>query len=137
MSLPLSLFIGLRYVRARSTQFFVSFITWVSMLGICVGVAALITILSVMNGFEGGLRTALLRLASHATLSENPDALAHWPDLLKRARQAPGVEGAAPYVELQALVTHEPEMSGAIVRGIDPASEPSVSTIGRSMVAGS
>ena len=64
MSLPLPLFIGLRYVRARSSQFFVSFISWVSMLGIGVGVAALITILSVMNGFEDELRDRLLSLAA-------------------------------------------------------------------------
>ena len=71
---PLPLFIGLRYVRSRSRGFFVSFISWISMLGICVGVAALITIISVMNGLEGEMRTRLLSLASHATLAAGPGA---------------------------------------------------------------
>ena len=65
---PLPLGIGLRYVRSRRRSFFVSFITWVSLLGVCLGVAALITILSVMNGFEGELRSRLLALSAHATL---------------------------------------------------------------------
>ena len=70
---PLPLYIGLRYVRSRSQGFFVSFISWVSMLGICVGVAALITVISVMNGLEGEMRGRLLSLASHATLSAQPE----------------------------------------------------------------
>jgi lipoprotein-releasing system permease protein len=136
MSLPLPLFIGLRYVRARSSQFFVSFISWVSMLGIGVGVAALITILSVMNGFEDELRDRLLSLAAHAKLSGDPQALAHWPQLVDRARRAPGVAGAAPYVELHGLLAHEPELQPALIRGIDPATETSVSTVSGSMVSG-
>ena len=136
MSLPLPLFIGLRYVRARSTQFFVSFISWISLLGIGVGVAALITIISVMNGFEDELRTRLLSLASHATLTGNRAALTRWPELVAQAQQQPGVAGAAPYIELQALVAHEPELQTVIVRGVDPASERSVSDIGRAMAQG-
>jgi lipoprotein-releasing system permease protein len=136
MSLPLPLFIGLRYVRARSTQFFVSFISWISLLGIGVGVAALITIISVMNGFEDELRARLLSLASHATLTGNRAALARWPELVAQAQRQPGVAGAAPYIELQALVAHEPELQTVMVRGVDPASERSVSDIGRAMVQG-
>jgi lipoprotein-releasing system permease protein len=135
-SLPLPLFIGLRYVRSRSGQFFVSFISWVSMLGICVGVLALITILSVMNGFENELRGRLLSLAAHATLTGNPAALAHWPELANTAARQAGVQGAAPFVELQALVAHEPELQAALVRGIDPALEPSVSEIGQALALG-
>ncbi|HSC08649.1 MAG TPA: lipoprotein-releasing ABC transporter permease subunit [Steroidobacteraceae bacterium] len=136
MTLPLPLFIGLRYVRARSTQFFVSFISWISLLGIGVGVAALITIISVMNGFEDELRTRLLSLASHATLTGNREALSRWPELVVQAQRQPGVAGAAPYIELQALVAHEPELQTAVVRGVDPAAERSVSDIGRAMVQG-
>src|SRR5262245_41747468 len=135
MALPLPLFIGLRYVRARSRQFFVSFITWVSMLGICVGVAALITIISIMNGFEDELRNRLLSLASHATLSGNP-TLPEWRELVTKAQAVPGVKGAAPYVEVQVLLSHEPDLSGATLRGIDPGIEPAVSDIGHSMVKG-
>jgi lipoprotein-releasing system permease protein len=136
MTLPLPLYIGLRYVRARSSQFFVSFISWVSLLGICVGVAALITIISVMNGFEDELRARLLSLTSHATLTGNRTALARWPDLAATASRQPGVAGAAPYVELQALVAHEPDLQAVLVRGVDPALERSVSEVGRAMVQG-
>lgn len=135
-ALSLPLFIGLRYVRARSGQFFVSFISWVSMIGICVGVLALITILSVMNGFENEFRARLLSLAAHATLTGNPDALARWPELVASARRQPGVTGVAPFVELQALIAHEPEIQPGIVRGIDPALEPLVSEIPRALERG-
>src|SRR5262245_63439854 len=101
---PLPLFVGLRYVRTRRRGFFVSFISWVSMLGICLGVAALITVISVMNGFERELRTRLLSLASHATLSAAPERLRDWPQLAARARTVPGVAGAAPFVELQGMI---------------------------------
>jgi lipoprotein-releasing system permease protein len=137
MSLPLSTFIGLRYVRARSGQFFVSFISWVSMLGICLGVAALIVILSVMNGFENELRGRLLSLASHATLTGSPAALSDWPSLVKRATAVPGVAGAAPYVEQQVLIANDAELKGAVLRGIDPVAERAVSDIGWSMKVGS
>lgn len=136
MTLPLPLYIGLRYMRARSQQFFVSFITWTSMLGVAVGVAALITIISVMNGFENELRARLLSLSSHATLSANPVALANWSGLVDQAMRVPGVSGAAPYLEMQVLLAHDPELSGAVLRGVDPASERRVSDIARSMVAG-
>ncbi len=69
---PLSVYVGLRYVRARSHKFFVSFITWVSVIGVCIGVAALIVILSVMNGFEGELRDRLLSLSSHSRIEPAP-----------------------------------------------------------------
>jgi lipoprotein-releasing system permease protein len=75
---PLPVYIGLRYVRTRRRGFFVSFISWVSMLGVCLGVAALIVILSVMNGFEGELRGRLLNLSSHATLAGSAEQLSHW-----------------------------------------------------------
>lgn len=137
MPLPLSTFIGLRYVQARSGQFFVSFISWVSMLGICLGVAALIIILSVMNGFENELRGRLLSLASHATVTGSPDALADWRTLVEKSVAVPGVVGTAPYVEQQVLIANDAELKGAILRGIDPVAERAVSDIGRSMKIGS
>lgn len=136
MKLPLPLFVGLRYLRPRKQQLLVSFISMTSMLGIFLGVGALITILSVMNGFEAELRSRLLSLTSHATLSENPQALAHWPELAKRAREVPGVQAVAPFVETQVLLAHEPDLSGAILRGIDPESEEAASQVGRAVVAG-
>jgi lipoprotein-releasing system permease protein len=93
MLTPLPLGLGLRYVRARQHQYFVSFISWVSLAGVCLGVAALITILSVMNGFEGELRSRLLALTAHATLPAAADAAA-LEVLARRARAEPGVTRA-------------------------------------------
>src|SRR5579862_5474242 len=108
---PLSLFIGLRYVRARTHKFFVSFITWASVMGVCVGVAALIVILSVMNGFEDELRDRLLSLSSHARVVAS-ESQAPTPDQWRAAedavRAAQGVVGVAPYSELQALAVRTP-----------------------------
>src|SRR5579884_3362112 len=107
MSHPLPLYIGLRYVRARSHKFFVSFITWASLGGVCVGVAALIVILSVMNGLENDLRTQLTALSAHARIvprqgTETPTP-ADWETAQQLARGAEGVQAVARYVEIQAL----------------------------------
>jgi lipoprotein-releasing system permease protein len=133
---PLSLFVGLRYSVARDHSFFVSFITWVSMLGLCLGVAALIVIISVMNGFESELRSRLLSLAAHATVTSRAGAMEDWPTALAALQHAPGVIGAAPYIDIDAMLTRSPSMSGAIVRGIDPKLEGQVSAIGGAMRQG-
>src|SRR6185312_8163729 len=100
---PLSLFVGLRYVRARTHKFFVSFITWASVLGVCVGVAALIVIMSVMNGFEDELRDRLLSLTSHARVVARDDARPpseqQWQQAEATIRGTQHVAGVAPYVE--------------------------------------
>jgi lipoprotein-releasing system permease protein len=134
---PLSLFVGLRYVRARQHKFFVSFITWVSLAGVAVGVAALIVVLSVMNGFEGELRDRLLALSAHARVvasgaAERVDNVA----LAGRLRALPGVAGVAPYMDLQALIVHRPDMLPLTLRGIDAAAEHQVTDIESLMVAG-
>jgi lipoprotein-releasing system permease protein len=133
---PLPLYIGLRYARARQHGFFVSFISWVSMLGVAIGVAALITVLSVMNGFEGELRGRLLSLAAHATLSGSPARLANWQALVQEAERQPGVVGAAPFVGVQAMIGRGAALSGADLRGIAPQFEPRVSTVADHMAAG-
>src|SRR5262245_66077837 len=101
-SLPL--FVGLRYVRARSHKFFVSFITWVSLLCVCLGVTALIVILSVMNGLEGELRERLLALSAHARIYVPPESAVtpDWQALAERVRAAPNVTGRSPVRELRA-----------------------------------
>jgi lipoprotein-releasing system permease protein len=119
MLTPLPLGLGLRYVRARQHQYFVSFISWVSLAGVCLGVAALITILSVMNGFEGELRSRLLALAAHASLPGPADA-GSLRELARRARGEPGVESAQPFVEVQGLLSNGAMLAGAALRGIDP-----------------
>ncbi|GFE80814.1 hypothetical protein GCM10011487_28140 [Steroidobacter agaridevorans] len=134
---PLPLYIGLRYVRSRSQGFFVSFISWVSMLGICVGVAALITVISVMNGLEGEMRGRLLSLASHATLSGEPEQLQEWPALADRIRKEEGVVGVAPYIDLQGMLGRGADMRAALIRGVDPELESQVSDIGAHMQVGS
>lgn len=138
---PLPLFVGLRYVRARSHKFFVSFITWTSLAGVCVGVAALIVILSVMNGFEGDLRQRLLSLDADArvvpadtqTTSPNPG---QWQLAARSIRGSPGVVGVAPYAQIQALAVRTPEMLPVELRGIEPAAEPSVSRIAAAITQG-
>jgi len=102
-----------------------------------VGVAALITILSIMNGMEGEIRSRMLSLASHATLLGPPDRLRNWPALAERAKQFPGVAGAAPYIETQAMALRGQQLTGVLVRGILPNEEVQVSDFGRYMKAGS
>jgi lipoprotein-releasing system permease protein len=143
---PLPLFVGLRYVRARTHKFFVSFITWVSLVGVCVGVAALIVILSVMNGFEGELRDRLLALSAHARIIATPAlrgtaasgvvATPDWERGIAAARRMPEVIGAAPYVEIEALAVHPPEMLPVQVRGIDPTLEPGVTEAATAVIEG-
>ncbi|MEZ5475389.1 MAG: lipoprotein-releasing ABC transporter permease subunit [Steroidobacteraceae bacterium] len=137
---PLPLFVGLRYVRSRGRKFFVSFITLVSLLGVCLGVAALIVVLSVMNGFEGELRERLLALSSHARIlipADSPAASVDWGAVATRVRAVPGVVGVAPVIELEALAVHTPEMVPITLRGIDPVREGDVTDVSKSLVAGS
>jgi lipoprotein-releasing system permease protein len=133
---PVPVFVGLRYSLAREHSFFVSFITWVSLLGVALGVAALITVLSVMNGFESELRTRLLSLSAHATLSAGGAVIGDWRSRIQQLQGAPGLMGAAPFLDTDAMLSRPPSMSGAIVRGIDPELEPRVSTIADAMREG-
>jgi lipoprotein-releasing system permease protein len=139
---PLSLFVGLRYVRARTHKFFVSFITWASLLGVCVGVAALIVILSVMNGFEGELRERLLSLSAHARVVSSGEEGNHaltasdWKDAESAIQRVPGVRGVAPYAEIQALAVRTPDMLAVVLRGIDPAEEAGDIDIAKAMTHG-
>jgi lipoprotein-releasing system permease protein len=134
----LSWFVGLRYVRARSHKFFVSFITWVSLLSVCLGVAALIVVLSVMNGLEGDLRDRLLTLSAHARVFTPPGkpAPSDWDALTKQVRGSPNVVGVAPYIELEALAVRKPEMLPVQLRGIDPGHEGEVARVAKSLVEG-
>lgn len=120
---PLSLYVGLRYVRSRSHAFFVSFITWISLAGVAVGVAALIVILSVMNGFEGELRERLLSLSAAirvtAPAGAPPLDASRW---LQSLRALPGVRTVSPYAEAQVLAVHQPEMLPLVLRGVDVSS---------------
>jgi len=138
---PLSLYIGLRYVRARSHKFFVSFITWASLIGVGVGVAALIVILSVMNGFENELRDRLLSLSANARVTpvQGSDAPTdeEWKNAERIIQSMPEVAGVAPYAEIQALALRTPEMLPVVLRGIDTQAEPRVTEFVQSIKAGS
>ncbi len=142
---PLSVYVGLRYVRARSSKFFVSFITWASLVGVCVGVAALIVILSVMNGFEGELRERLLSLSAQVRVSAASTAgtqaaaaptAQEWQQAARQVAGVAGVADVAPYVELQALAVRQPEMLPVLLRGIDPQAAASVTELAHAITQG-
>src|ERR1700678_1662440 len=133
---PLPVFVGLRYSLAREHSFFVSFITWVSLVGVALGVAALITVLSVMNGLESELRTRLLSLTAHASLNAAGAPILDWRARVERLQGSQGLVGAAPFLDTDAMLSRPPSMSGAIVRGIDPALEGRVSGIADAMREG-
>ena len=130
MPLPYELQLGWRYTRAgRATRRngFISFISGVSMLGIALGVAALIIVLSVMNGFQKEVRDRMLGVVSHIEIfSRDGQALAELDAIMAAARKHPQVIGAAPFIATQALIARGDDMKGALVRGIEPKLEPAV-----------
>ena len=132
---PLEVFIGLRYTRAKRRNHFISFISLVSILGIAVGVTALITVISVMNGFDKELKDRILGMVSHAQISGVDETVRDWQDALVRAKQNPHVLGAAPYVEREAMLQGT-RNSGALIRGVMPDLEPNVSEIDKRMTEG-
>ncbi|MBS0367247.1 MAG: lipoprotein-releasing ABC transporter permease subunit [Proteobacteria bacterium] len=141
MFYPLPLYVGLRYVRARSHRFFVSFITWTSLVGVCLGVAALIVILSVMNGFASELRDRLLSLNAQVRVSlpaqaQGEVAEPDWSALAARAAAVPGVVQVARYAQVQALAVRQPEMLPVLLRGIDPDEAASRAELGRALIQG-
>lgn len=126
---PLSLFVGLRYTAAKRGNHFISFISLVSMLGLMLGVAALIVVLSVMNGFDRELKQRILGMVPHATLSEYGASMQNWPEVAERLTLAGEVEAAAPFVQAQGMLTNAGRVHGVLVNGIDPRYEVDVSII--------
>jgi lipoprotein-releasing system permease protein len=133
---PLELFIGLRYTRAKRRNHFISFISLASMLGTALGVTALITVLSVMNGFGEELRGRILSVAAHVTVTGYGGELTDWQSVQKKAAIKEGVLGSAPYVLAQGLLTVHGKSSGVMVRGILPTEEATVSSLGENMKGG-
>ncbi len=133
---PLEIAIGLRYTRAKRRNHFISFISLTSMLGIALGVTALITVMSVMNGFEKEVRGRILDMVSHLTVTGFDGRLRDWSDVTLQLRENPQVVGTAPYVEAQGMLIHGRKVNGTLIRGIDPALEPAVSNVGEKMVEG-
>lgn len=133
---PLELFIGLRYTRAKRRNHFISFISLISMLGIALGVTALIVVISVMNGFDNELRTRILGMVSHATISSlDEGGMRDWSQTQAKAMANPHVQGAAPFIEREAMLQGD-RVGGAIVRGVLPGEEPKVSEVHHKMKAG-
>ena len=133
---PLSVFIGLRYTRAKRRNHFISFISLISAFGIALGVAILITVLSVMNGFHKEVRERILGMASHADIRSISGDLVDWRDAIAKAKRDPRVVGAAPYIEAQAMLIHGQQVSGVLVRGVLPELEPQVVDVVKHMVLG-
>ncbi len=137
MFTPLELFIGQRYTHSRRRNRFISFISFASMLGIMLGVMVLITVLSIMNGFEKELRDKILGVVAHVTVSGTNGQLADWPVQLDKLKAEKHVVGAAPYVQKQVMLTNGNLMRGVILQGIDPALQDKVSDVNFKMIDGS
>jgi lipoprotein-releasing system permease protein len=138
MFTPLPIAIGLRYTRAKRRNHFISFISMVSILGLALGVAALITVLSVMNGFETEVRERILGMASHATVQRFDGSMSEWRTLATQTEASDArILAVAPYVAGEAMASHSGQMTGVLVRGVDPELEQRVSRVGEHMTRGS
>jgi len=132
---PISVAIGLRYLRAKRRNGFISFISLASIAGIALGVTALITTLAVMSGFQREIRDRMLQMAAHATVSAYGEPVTEWRLAIDKATADPRVAGAAPYIEKEALLSSTRQQP-AIIRGVDPAEESKVSVLADKMVEG-
>jgi lipoprotein-releasing system permease protein len=131
---PLILYIGLRYTRAKRRTQFISFITLTSVLGIALGVTALIAVLSVMNGFEAELRERILGMTAHSTVTEHDGKLTDWRALKQRLKDYSSIQGVAPFIHGQVMISADHQVSGTVLRGIDPTHEPNVSEVAEKML---
>ena len=138
-NLPFEWLVGLRYTRAgrrSGRNSFISFISLISMAGISLGVAALIVVLSVMNGFQKEVRDRMLSVLSHIEISDGSGSMQNWQEVALQAKKHPEVRGSAPYVEAQSIMLHDEAMRGVVLRGVLPDQEPNVSDVSKKLVAG-
>ncbi|MEI7917229.1 MAG: lipoprotein-releasing ABC transporter permease subunit [Methylophilaceae bacterium] len=135
-SLPFELFVGMRYTRAKRRNHFISFISFTSMVGIGLGVAALIVVLSVMNGFQEELRSRILGVASHLQITGANNLLSDWSKISSKVQTTKHVSGTAPYIMAQGMLSNGQAVQGAIVRGVLPSDEGKVSDLSQHMRAG-
>ena len=129
--------IGLRYTRAKRRNHFISFISLISLLGMTLGMTALITVMSVMNGFHKEVRARILGVASHAQISSYQGSLHDWEQIREAAIQNLQIAAAAPYIDAQGMLSHDSMVRGVMVRGILPADENKVADFASKMVEGS
>ncbi|NCF16096.1 MAG: lipoprotein-releasing system transmembrane subunit LolC, partial [Gammaproteobacteria bacterium] len=134
---PVELFVGLRYLRAKRRTRFVSFITLISLIGISLGVAALIVIMSVMNGFEGELRNRLLSMSAHGTVSGSDGPIQDWRPVVDAVAAEEGIRAAAPFVQMEGMIQSGRNLVAVLVHGIDPAYEETLSGNVINLVEGS
>jgi lipoprotein-releasing system permease protein len=134
---PFELFIGLRYTRAKRRNHFISFISLISMLGIALGVAALIIVLSVMNGFQKEIRARILGITPHLQVMTEGGQLSNWQPVLDIVTRHTEISAASPYVNGQGMLSHDENVQGVMVRGILPEGENKLTGLGDKMKAGS
>src|SRR3990167_10237535 len=133
---PAALYIGLRYTRAKRRNHFISFISLVSMIGIALGVAVLITVLSVMNGFDREIKNRVFSMVPAVTVSSMTGYIANWQEVQKILSVFPGVTDTAPFVTAQVLLTYSNTVQPAFLNGILPAQEKNMSELSRKMLVG-
>ncbi len=137
MSLPYEVFVGLRYLKAKRKQTFISIITFISVAGVTVGVMALIVVLAVMTGFQNDLRDKILGTNSHIIITEYGQGMSGFEELATRVKEAKDVVAATPFIYSQVMLTSESNVSGVVVRGIDPIREAGVTKVSENMIEGS
>lgn len=130
------LLIGLRYIRAKQKNSFVSFISLVSIIGIALGVAALIVVLSVMNGFQREIRNKIIGVTSHMQLTSASGSFTNWRALGTEAMKNKEVLAFAPYIDGQGLISFDGSVSGVLIRGVDPHYEPKVDDVTQAVTSG-
>ena len=133
---PFALFVGLRYTRAKRRNHFISFISLSSMLGIALGVTALITVLSVMNGFEKEVRERMLDTIAHLTISDFEGRIKEWKQVMQVVQKHPKVVATAPYIKAEGMLIYVGNVRGTLIRGVIPEEEKHVSKIANRMVEG-
>ena len=133
---PLELFIGLRYLRAKRRNHFISFISMSSVIVISLGIIVIITVLSVMNGFQSEIRDRMLQMTAHATLLELDGSLANWQGIAEELKGHEDIIAQAPFVEGQVMLVKGKQVTGVMLRGIDPALEANVSSLEDFIVEG-
>lgn len=133
---PFSIYVGLRYTAAKRSNHFISFISLVSMLGLTLGVAALILVLSVMNGFDRELKDRILGMVPHATITGYEKPIADWKHVAAIVEQDSRVIATAPFINAQGMLTYSGQVRGVMVQGVDPVAESQVSIVSQHMLNG-
>jgi lipoprotein-releasing system permease protein len=136
MAMPYEWLIGVRYLRSQHRSGFVSFVASMSVIGLALGVAVLVVVLSVLNGFETELRSRMLSVTSHATISGLDGDITDWREAREQLAKVAGVRAVAPYIEARGLLAHGQNVAGTLVRGVEPAAEGAAVGLGSRLRAG-